>query len=46
MKKIGLIFNECTVYCFQPEDYWWKQLLINLAWIAFFLLIQWLLSEI
>lgn len=27
-----------------PEDYWWKQLLVNLAWMTFFLLIQWLLS--
>ena len=40
MKKNGLIFNECKVYCFQPEGYWWKQLLINLAWMAFFLFIQ------
>ena len=31
MKKNGLIFNECKVYCFLPEDYWWKQLLINLG---------------
>ena len=27
MKKNGLIFNECKVYCFLPEDYWWKQLI-------------------
>lgn len=40
----SLIFNEHKVYYFLPEDYWWKQLLINLAWVAFFLLIQWLLS--
>ena len=31
MKKNGLIFNECKVYCFQPEGYWWKQLLIDLG---------------
>lgn len=46
MKKNGLIFNEHKVYCILPEDYWWKQLLINLALMAFFLLIQWLLNLI
>jgi len=40
MKKNGLIFNEFKVYCFLPEDSWWKQLLINLGIgliMAFFL---------
>ena len=27
MKKNSLTFNACTVYCFQPEDYWRKQLI-------------------
>lgn len=27
MKKNGLTFNACKVYCFLPEDYWWKQLI-------------------
>ena len=26
MKKSSLTFNACKVYCFLPEDYWWKQL--------------------
>ena len=29
-----------------PEYSWWQILLINLVWMAFFLLIQWLLSFI
>ena len=29
-----------------PEYSWWQILLINLVWIAFFLLIQWLMSLI
>ena len=31
MKKNGLTFNACKVYCFQPEGYWWKQPLISLG---------------
>ena len=31
MKKNNLTFNACKVYCFQPEGYWWKQLLIGLG---------------
>ena len=31
MKKNCLLFNECKVYCFLPEGYWWKQLLIGLG---------------
>ena len=31
MKKNGLIFNARMVYCFLPEDYWLKQLLIGLG---------------
>ena len=27
MKGNSLIFNECKVYCFLPEGYWWKQLI-------------------
>ena len=46
MKENSLLFNERKVYCFLPEGYWWKQLLINLALMTFFLLIQWLLNLI
>ena len=31
MKKSSLLFNKCKVYCFLPENYWWKQLLISLG---------------
>lgn len=42
MKKNGLIFNACKVYCFQPEGYWWKQLLISLGISLIMVLVSWL----
>ena len=46
MKKNILTFDVCKVHCFLPEGYWWKQFLINQAWVALFLLIYKLVSFI
>ena len=31
MMKNSLTFYARMVYCFLPEDYWWKQLLFDLG---------------
>ena len=44
MKKNGLTFNECKVYCFQPEYCWWKQLLATLVIILILQFFAWLIG--
>ena len=41
MKRNGFTLDACKVYCFLPEGYWWKQLLIS---IGISLLIGFILS--
>ena len=43
MKKNSLLFNERKVYCFLPEGYWWKQLLVTLLIILVLQFLAWLI---
>ena len=42
MKKNSLTFDARRVYCFLPESYWRKQLLINLGIGLMMILIRWM----
>ena len=44
MKKSSLLFNKCKVYCFLPEDYWRKQLLVTLMIILILRCLAWLIG--